>query len=103
MSLKRNRHLRGAIDCDRDARDAMPRRRQQHSRHRSQRHRRSALDAGRRHLSLQIETHAATAEECSSKNAALAQKVVQELKNKLAGKGTVDHRRLLAQSRIRRE
>jgi uncharacterized protein YggE len=40
-------------------------------------------------LSLQIETHAATAEECSSKNAALAQKVVQALKNKLAGKGTV--------------
>ncbi len=40
-------------------------------------------------LSLQIETHAATAEACSNKNAALAQKVVQELKNKLAGKGTV--------------
>jgi uncharacterized protein YggE len=41
------------------------------------------------HLSVQIETHAATAEECSSRNAALAQKVVQQLKNKLAGKGTV--------------
>src|SRR5271166_2817503 len=41
------------------------------------------------YLSLQVETHAATAEETSSKNAALAQKVVQELKNKLAGKGTV--------------
>lgn len=40
-------------------------------------------------LSLQIETHAATAEESSSKNAALAQKVVQALKNKIAGKGTV--------------
>ena len=40
-------------------------------------------------LSLQIETHAATAEESSSKNASLAQKVVQALKNKLAGKGTV--------------
>jgi len=41
------------------------------------------------HLSLQVETHAPTAEECSSKNAALAQKVVQQLKDKLAGKGTV--------------
>jgi uncharacterized protein len=41
------------------------------------------------YLSLQVETHAATAEECSSKNAALAQKVVQQLKDKLAGKGTV--------------
>jgi hypothetical protein len=40
-------------------------------------------------LSLQVETHAATAEETSSKNAALAQKVVNELKDKLAGKGTV--------------
>ncbi len=40
-------------------------------------------------LSLQVETHAATAEETSSKNAALAQKVVQALKDKLAGKGTV--------------
>jgi len=40
-------------------------------------------------LSVQIETHAATAEECSNRNAALAQKVVAELKNKLAGKGTV--------------
>jgi uncharacterized protein len=40
-------------------------------------------------LSLQVETHAPTAEECSSKNAALAQKVVQALKSKLAGKGTV--------------
>ena len=48
---------------------------------------RSAPDIA--NLSLQIETHAATAEECSSKNAALAQKVVQELKSKLAGKGTV--------------
>ena len=38
---------------------------------------RSAPDIA--NLSLQIETHAATAEECSSKNAALAQKVVQEL------------------------
>jgi uncharacterized protein YggE len=41
------------------------------------------------YLSLQVETHAATAEETSSKNAALAQKVVQALKDKLAGKGTV--------------
>src|ERR1700724_1412827 len=41
------------------------------------------------YLSLQIETHAPTAEECSSKNAALAQKVVQQLKTKLAGKGNV--------------
>ena len=41
------------------------------------------------YLSLQVETHAATAEECSSKNAALAQTVVQQLKDKLAGKGTV--------------
>ena len=41
------------------------------------------------YLSLQIETHAATAEDCSAKNAALAQKVVQALKTKLAGKGTV--------------
>jgi uncharacterized protein YggE len=41
------------------------------------------------HLSLEVETHAPTAEECSSKNAALAQKVVQQLKDKLAGKGTV--------------
>ena len=41
-------------------------------------------------LSLQVETHAATAEECSSKNAALAQKVVRELRDKLAGKGTVE-------------
>jgi uncharacterized protein YggE len=41
-------------------------------------------------LSLQIETHATTAEECSSKNAALAQKVVRELRDKLAGKGTVE-------------
>ena len=40
-------------------------------------------------LSVQVETHAATAEETSSENAALAQKVVQELKSKLAGKGTV--------------
>lgn len=40
-------------------------------------------------LNVQIETHAPTAEECSTKNAALAQKVVQQLKNKLAGKGTV--------------
>ena len=49
---------------------------------------RSAPDIA--NLSLQIETHAATAEECSSKNAALAQKVVNELKAKLAGKGTVE-------------
>lgn len=42
------------------------------------------------HLSLQVETHAATAEECSSKNAALAQKVVRALKDKLAGKGSVE-------------
>jgi uncharacterized protein YggE len=42
------------------------------------------------HLSLQIETHAPTAEECSNKNAALAQKVVRELRDKLAGKGTVE-------------
>lgn len=41
------------------------------------------------YLSLQVETHAATAEETASKNAALAQKVVQHLKEKLAGKGTV--------------
>jgi uncharacterized protein YggE len=41
------------------------------------------------YLSLQVETHAATAEETSSKNAALAQKVVNALKDKLAGKGTV--------------
>jgi len=41
------------------------------------------------HLALEVETHAPTAEECSSKNAALAQKVVQQLKDKLAGKGTV--------------
>ncbi len=41
------------------------------------------------YLSLQIETHAPTAEECSSKNATLAQKVVDEIKTKLAGKGTV--------------
>jgi uncharacterized protein len=49
---------------------------------------RSAPDVA--NLSLQIETHAATAEACSSKNAALAQKVVKELKDKLAGKGTVE-------------
>ena len=42
------------------------------------------------HLSLEVETHAPTAEECSNKNAALAQKVVQHLKDKLAGKGTVE-------------
>jgi uncharacterized protein len=41
------------------------------------------------YLSLQIETHAATASECSAKNAALAQKVVQDLKTKIAGKGNV--------------
>ncbi len=41
------------------------------------------------YLSLQVETHAATAEETSSRNAALAQKVVNALKDKLAGKGTV--------------
>jgi uncharacterized protein YggE len=49
---------------------------------------RSAPDVA--NLSLVIETHAATAEECSNKNAALAQKVVQVLKDKLAGKGTVE-------------
>jgi len=49
---------------------------------------RSAPDVA--NLSLQVETHAATAEECSAKNAALAQKVVRELKDKLAGKGTVE-------------
>jgi uncharacterized protein YggE len=49
---------------------------------------RSAPDVA--NLSLQIETHAATAEETSSKNAALAQKVVKELKDRLAGKGTVE-------------
>jgi len=49
---------------------------------------RSAPDVA--NLSLQIETHAATAEETSSKNAALAQKVVNALKDKLAGKGTVE-------------
>jgi uncharacterized protein YggE len=49
---------------------------------------RSAPDVA--NLSVQIETHAATAELCSSKNAALAQKVVNELKDKLAGKGTVE-------------
>jgi uncharacterized protein len=48
---------------------------------------RSAPDVA--NLSLQVETHGATAEECSSKNAALAQKVVEALKAKLAGKGTV--------------
>jgi uncharacterized protein len=42
------------------------------------------------HLSLEVETHAATAEESSNKNAELAQKVVRELKDKLAGKGTVE-------------
>jgi uncharacterized protein len=41
------------------------------------------------YLSVQVETHAATAEETASKNAALAQKVVQHLKDKLAGKGTI--------------
>ena len=49
---------------------------------------RSAPDVA--NLSLVIETHAPTAEECSNKNAALAQKVVQVLKDKLAGKGTVE-------------
>lgn len=49
---------------------------------------RSAPDIA--NLSLQVETHAATAEECSNKNAALAQKVVKQLKDKLAGKGTVE-------------
>jgi len=42
------------------------------------------------HLSLVVETHAPTAEECSNKNAALAQKMVQVLKDKLVGKGTVE-------------
>lgn len=41
------------------------------------------------YLGLEIETHAVTAEQCSAKNAALAQKVVQVLKDKLGGKGVV--------------
>ncbi len=41
------------------------------------------------YLGLEIETHAATAEECSAKNAALAQKVVKVLKDKLGGQGVV--------------
>jgi len=48
---------------------------------------RSAPDIA--HLSLDIETHAQTAEDCSTKNAALAQKVVDALKAKLAGKGVI--------------
>jgi uncharacterized protein YggE len=40
-------------------------------------------------LNFAIETHAATATEASSRNAALAQKVVDALKAKLAGKGKV--------------
>ncbi|HYA34341.1 MAG TPA: SIMPL domain-containing protein [Candidatus Binataceae bacterium] len=40
-------------------------------------------------LSLQIETRATTAEQCSSRNAALVQKVVGELKNRLGDKGQV--------------
>jgi uncharacterized protein YggE len=49
---------------------------------------RSAPDIA--NLSLEIETHAATAEECSNQNAELAQKVVRVMKDKLAGKGTVE-------------
>lgn len=41
------------------------------------------------YLSLQVETHAATAEAASSQNAALAHKVVAVLKTKLAGKGRI--------------
>lgn len=41
------------------------------------------------YLGLEIETHAATAEDCSAKNAALAQKVVKVLKDKLGGQGVV--------------
>jgi uncharacterized protein len=40
-------------------------------------------------LSFAIETHAPTASEASNRNAALAQKVIDALKAKLAGKGTV--------------
>jgi uncharacterized protein len=40
-------------------------------------------------LSLQIETHAPTAEQATSRNAALAQKVVSALKDKLGAKGKV--------------
>ncbi len=41
------------------------------------------------YLGLEIETHAATAEQCSANNAALAQKVVKVLKDKLGGQGVV--------------
>jgi len=41
------------------------------------------------YLNLGIETHAPTAEQSSGRNAALARKVVQALKSKLAGKGKV--------------
>ena len=49
---------------------------------------RSAPDVA--YLSLQIETRAPTAQEASSRNAALAQKVVQVLKDKLADNGRVE-------------
>jgi uncharacterized protein len=48
---------------------------------------RSAPDTA--HLSIEIETHAPTAEDASQKNAARAQKVIQVLKGKVAEKGTV--------------
>jgi uncharacterized protein YggE len=41
------------------------------------------------YLSLQVETHATSAEQSARKNAALAAKVVAALKSKLAGKGLV--------------
>ncbi len=41
------------------------------------------------YLNLAVETRAPTAEQAAGKNAALAQNVVQVLKTKLAGKGTV--------------
>ena len=41
------------------------------------------------YLSLAIETHAPTAEAASSRNAALAHKVIDALKAKLAGKGRI--------------
>jgi uncharacterized protein len=40
-------------------------------------------------LNLAIETHAATAQECAGRNAALAQKVVDALKAKLGDKGKI--------------